>query len=70
MPGTTFISKYPGRCAACGDWFAAGTEITGVGGGDYVEADCDKPMPEQAHNPVCKKCFTERSNTGACACSE
>jgi hypothetical protein len=35
-----FEARYPGQCRSCGDWFAAGTHITGTDGSDGWTAEC------------------------------
>lgn len=63
----TFIAKYPGTCAGCGERIRVGDQA------HYVEdqvchADCDDVKPEPEPRPVCPECFVEVALNGACAC--
>lgn len=64
----TFAAKFPGKCSACGDWFAEGVTLTRDAQG-YRHADCnDADDPSPVTREVCRRCWLEKSVTGECGC--
>jgi hypothetical protein len=47
--GRWFPSKYPGKCARCGDWFGEGAAIRGVDGQPGWIAECCADPTKEKH---------------------
>lgn len=65
---STFDARWRGKCAACGEWFAEGTEIR-YDGDDIVHADCDAAtVREEPYRAPCASCFMVPAVNGECGC--
>lgn len=66
----SFPAKFPGKCLLCETWFEVDTPIK-FADGHVVHETCPMPTdPTTPNNEICDRCFTEKSNTGECACED
>lgn len=73
MSVTTFEAKYPGTCQECGGEIEPGDEVVYLED-KLVHADVTCSAQREStvvvENDICKKCWTTKSVTGACACED
>lgn len=69
----TFIAKYDGTCAGCGEPISEGDRLEwadGPNGGRAVHEDCteDLALAKDTTRPTCPKCWQLVAVNGACGC--
>lgn len=64
---STFLARYPGRCASCSERIEPGDNVTYTTDDELVHADCtaDEPPPGRPA-VVCPRCWL----TQPCGCEE